>query len=350
MAEDERQETQRLAHDRWWAARSLDPTGHLEWTFPAFMYRALALQPEAGPEDIRGLDLVYEPLETWDDVVTALTIRNTLLDAGEPETWAPHVALGVQLFDGAYRAPAGRLPLPRDGEPFRGRHLIGYLDLAGPEQLGFVNSWGNWGDNGAGYISRAYFELYVDAIWLTRPSFLGPSPAMEGRLREQSWSAGRPGLPTPQEVASSWCSVPNRIFSKHVDVAGVTYEVSGRSTYALRGDGQPLQIVALREGDQVVGRLHVHHDGASRVSTIEELFVRPDHRRRGLGSLLEDVARDLAVRRNARALGIWLHEADAEGDSTVRAEDFARARGYAWDAEHKRRRPNICAIGRKSIL
>lgn len=349
MPHDERAEAHLMARGLWRAARSLDPTGRLEWTFPSFLYRALALQPDAGPEQIRGLDLVYEQLETWDDIATVLLIRDALLDVGERENWVPHVSLGVQLFDGAYRAAAGRLPLPEDDEPFRGRHFVGYLDLDGPEQLRFLNSWGDWGDDGAGYISRAYFERYVDAVWLTRPSFLGPSPAMETQLREQSWRAGRPGLPTVNEIVSTWSASPNRIFAKEVDIGGTTYDVRGRSTYALRSAGQPLQIIDLRLGDDVLGRLHVHHDGASGVTTIEELFVRPDHRRRGLGSFLDEVARDLALRRNARILEIWLHEADAEGESTSRAEEFASRNGYAWDAMFRRTRPNIHGIGRKAI-
>jgi hypothetical protein len=44
----------------WRAARGLGGEPHLEWTFPLFAFRALALE-EVGAEGFRGLDIFYRP-------------------------------------------------------------------------------------------------------------------------------------------------------------------------------------------------------------------------------------------------------------------------------------------------
>lgn len=333
----------------WAAARGLDPTGYLEWTFPLFLHRALALQQEHGPETPRGLDIVYEPLATWDDVFFVLRLRDALLNAENAALSVPEVSLGLEVFDGVFRAPQGRLALPARDEPFRGRHAVGFLDIWSDDELRFLNSWGSWGDDGAGYISRSYFEHHVDAAWVTRASWFGPSPAMETELRATAWRAGRPGRVEFGDVLKHW-KTGNRPFGKEVRLRGVDYSVKCRSTYSLRGEMQRLQMADVRCDERVVGRLHLRHDLVRNRTFVEELFVSPADRRRGIAMLLiEDIATELARRQGAQQMQLWLHEADADDDGAQSARAFADRLGFQWH-DTAMRRPNILGIAERAIL
>ncbi len=65
----------------WHAARSLGGEPG-EWTFSLFAFRALALEDEGGPDRMRGIDLFYEPLKTWNDVEYALRDSLALAEGG----------------------------------------------------------------------------------------------------------------------------------------------------------------------------------------------------------------------------------------------------------------------------
>lgn len=98
------------------AARRLSRENR-EWSFVLFAHRAIALG-EVQVERLNGLDLCYEPLSTWDEVVTVLNLRRALLDADIPPEMTMEVTVGMEVFDSIFRASAGRLPLPSSGSRF----------------------------------------------------------------------------------------------------------------------------------------------------------------------------------------------------------------------------------------
>jgi GNAT superfamily N-acetyltransferase len=328
---------------RWSAARELDPTGEFEWTFPLFALRAVALRAEVGPDENRGLDVVYEPVHEWSDLQFILGLRDALYSTGHSDNMVPQAQLGLELFDGAYSAPLGKLVLPAKDEKFRGRHSVGTLDIFGPGTLRFQNSWGgSWGDGGAGYLSKAYFNRHCDSIWVSRAAWLGPSAAMDRAAR----AASADGRPNAAHVVTLW-HTPNRAAAKEIDCRGATLHVRLRSLNSISGEMGGLQVLDVRSHNTILGRCHVRHLARHR-TIVEEMFVRPTHRLRGVGSALEGLAVDLARRAGSHRLEAYLHEADATADGTEAAERFACARGYVL-GNSVMRRPNVRKIGTKVL-
>lgn len=219
-------------HEFWTAARRLGGELHLEYTFAEFVLRTLALEPEAGPYEPRGLDLSYEQLQHWDDVVGVLSVNDQLTAGGVPEGWQYIVSVGMRFFDSGYRARDGRLPLPAADDPFRGRHSVGVLGVSDEGELAFANSWGRkWGDDGIGYISRLYFEEHVDSVLVTRLAWLGPSGEMDRDMARRAWTAGRPGRALPRDFVESW-STGNRRQAKEVTIDGETFDLLKRVSFS----------------------------------------------------------------------------------------------------------------------
>jgi len=329
------------------AARRLSRENR-EWSFVLFAHRAIALG-EVQVERLNGLDLCYEPLSTWDEVVTVLNLRRALLDADIPPEMTMEVTVGMEVFDSIFRASAGRLPLPSSGEPFRGRHSVAVEAVSDRAELVFPNSWGSsWGDDGTGYLPRAYFERHVDSVWVSRPAWVGWSPAVDAELKRLGWLRGRPQRPTLSDITDAWVT-PNLEQVKQTEIAGAEHSVHRRAAFSTREDAPALDLLELqREDGTVVGRAHVLHPRSGATSILEELFVHPDERRQGYGLSLHDVAVELAIQRGRSWFELLLHEADDTPAGRSAAVSFGSSLGYSWAATTSKR-PNVSCTGTRRI-
>lgn len=325
-----------LGRDFWLQARALnkDPKG--EWTFPLFLCRARVSQPD-------GLDFCYEHLSSWEQLTTLVKFVETLAQHGITPHNVYSVTVGIDIFDEAYYAHKGRLSLPVPGEPYRGRHAVSIVGMEDDKNIVFANSWGDtrWGDGGYGYISRAYFEKHVDLVLASRPALFGSSIALDKELKRRSWMAGRPGSVFMEDISAAWYT-PNRPRGKSVTLHNQPHDLARRTLFTF--DGEPFEITELRLNDSMVGRMHVMH--SSRESVVTELWVPPGARRQGYGTLLLEVAEDLARAKGSERMLLLGYEAD---ESHVDAAcSFAKNYDYTTTSSSLKR-PNLVAVARKTL-
>jgi GNAT superfamily N-acetyltransferase len=335
------------------AARALGDEPDLEWTFFLLLLRSFALTPEKGGR-LTGIDLHYEPLSSWEDTLEAFRVNAALLalEQVDPELLA-RITVGLELFEGAYRAEGGRLRLPMREEPFRGRHSVvvvgltdDHPDAINPE-LVFRNTWGErWGDSGLGYIGREYFEAHVDSVWLARPSWIGPSPRMEEATKQRSWQRGGGGAIEAMDLLQSWLTI-NNVLVSDVVVRGREYRLQRRVSFSARMNNPRFEVIDIRRPEgQICGRCHL--TVAGNVTRVEELFVDPAMRRQGLGSELLQRTLTRARIFRSTAVELLLHEADA-GRGLARAIAFGTSHGAEWDHRGSRR-PNVVSVGRVKVI
>lgn len=324
------------SRELWMQARALGGNPGGDWTFPLFFWRARASRPD-------GLDVCYEDLTTWEQLSALVDLNQALSELGHVASNGYSIGLGLNVFDEAYYALEGRLSLPAPDEPFRGRHVVRLIGMEDESTLVFVNSWGGtrWGRNGLGYITRAYFENHVDSVVACRSAKFGPSLAMDRELKRRSWVQGRPGIVLMDDVGAAWLT-PNRTFGKSVLLRGEMHDLTGRKLFS--ADDQPFEIVELRLGNHLVGRVHIRH--SSRESVVTEFWVPREARRKGYGSQLLRVIEEFAARHRDTRIQILLHEADETGlDASY---SFAQNRGYLISVNESKR-PNLSAIATRAL-
>ena len=194
------------------------------------------------------------------------------------------VPISIGLTKGWADPPRGRIPERRNGERTLGSHsvsLIGYNDSK--RQLKFANSWGtDWGDKGYGYVSYRTFE--------------------------RSWFEGWLFYPRPTQVPTG----PEPGFRKRA--SGV--KEFGGGTFHTR------EIVGPNE-DRIAWAFAVQ-----RIDTldVEELFVKPEHRRKGFGKAIVQLLGKLAfeVQQYPR---FWVPYPDATVKNLAIAEKLLRPLG-----------------------
>lgn len=259
--------------DLWRRARELGDNPHGQWTYPLLACRAVAAERD-------GMRRSYEHVRSWEHVTAALSLSAELDALGVPPKDTYAVNLGMEMFDGAYYAPAGKLRLPRRSEPFRGRHSVRAVAFDG-QRLVFANSWGRrWGDAGVGYIPRDYFEAHVDLVIVWRTALVGPSPALTGELTRRRWRSGDlTRSVTTADLASAW-HVPSPLITRTVRHAGDHANLTMRELTSLAH--LPMHVLELRSEAGFIGRAHLHHQGAG-ASVAEELWIAPAERRAGFG-------------------------------------------------------------------
>ena len=312
-------------NELWIRAKTIDGYPENEWTFPAFVRRAQAL-------DGFHPFLFYEEASTWDDAWRIVDYIHLLSEGGIHEELCPLISIGMKFYDSGFRALDGRLPLPSPVDPFRGRHSVmvtGGLKSQGRDSsesdlLIFRNSWGpEWGTRGYGYISREYFDVAVESVTINWPGEIGFVPnkrkALE-RLRRLS------GPRYVHAVGEAWLS-PNRCVLEMRNVLDKAHELWHWRVYSLVS-GREVVVIQLHNLIRAIGRVHVSLDDTN--ASIDELFVWPALRRRGYGRVLESFAAGLAQQEGCKRIVAHLREADAQPRQYEISRAFGSALGYTW--------------------
>lgn len=319
------------------AARALSDHPEGEWTFPLMLCRALAVEPN-------GFERAYEHLSSWHETTQLIQFMRELSSVSQVDPrHIYNISIGMTLFREAYYAPTGKLTLPTEAEPSIGRHFVQIVGQQDDYTLIFLNSWGQrWGDNGVGYLSREYFNAYVDLVIVGRPASVGPSVEMEMELRRRAWIAGQPGVATMLDVAASWYTL-NSILHETVAINGRPHTLNTRLLHTF--DDQPFEVVELRDGLSCVGRLHVIHRRIDSVTVIDECWIHPACRRTGYGSFLLQIADNLAARIGTKSIIARLHEADGSThEAQARVQSFLLQGGYEYH-KIKTTRPPLVGVG-----
>jgi GNAT superfamily N-acetyltransferase len=317
-------------HDGWRLSRQWGGYPELEWTFSIFAERIRALGGRLPA-------YFYEDVTDFEIARWLVRVGTILVSRGEPSY--PSVGLGFEYLDSAYRVPDGRLVC--DGTPYRGRHSVAAVDHTDMEEIKFINSWDppSWGDGGFGYVSREYFEQHVDDVHARWSATGGPSIVF-GRCMER---AEKLSFPREERLMKCW-STRNVFWKQEVATADQQLAMLNWTVYSI-ATGVLVDVIEIRDENEVVGRVHLYHD---EVATLRELFVRPERRREGIGSILEGTAAEWARDYGHAAIQIWLREADARERVIGAPIAFAASRGYIWE-DIKMRRPNVVKIAHRTL-
>jgi GNAT superfamily N-acetyltransferase len=317
------------------ACKQIDGYPEAEGNFPIMAQRLLTFYAYHEPQ------IFYEPISTYDDLLTASLMNGKLAEGGVPEKYYNGLSVGFSVFKSGYTAPLGKLPLPKADEVSRGEHIVG---LAGwdddGETLRFANSWGrSWGDNGYGGLTRLYLEQHMTEAWLRRYVAVGLTRMTHQRLA---------GVTNNQEFAQIWMSKNHlrRVPWQHMgsDHQLILYETLSIS-------GAPVEIIEIRNDLGLrVGWAHLHHVPIvqPRISILKELYVWPIFRRQGYATKLESCARARAVAWKSTRMQILFHEADAMPRVRSAGQSFTEQSAYSlsWG---RQTRPTIDAIAEKLL-
>jgi GNAT superfamily N-acetyltransferase len=175
----------------------------------------------------------------------------------------------------------GKIKMPNVDQPLSGAHhvlIVGYDDDV--QQLKFVNSWGSdWGEGGYGYMPYEYFTRFLQEAW-----------AIPGGGRPYLEPPGRSDVQPGGMHVLEW-GVPDAMGSQihGVEIDDLTFD-----------DHQAWAFAVARNG----------------YLDVEELFVRPEWRRRGHGAQLIRVMQGRAAMLDL-PLRFWVPHADGVGSNTL---------------------------------
>ena len=314
-------------------------------TFPLFGNRLQKLRLL-----LDGDGIFYEPIGSYDNLLELSGVNYRLLRGRAPDWALTNLMVSVRLFESAYGAALGALPLPKPGEAEQGVHqvaLCGHDDRSGG--LLFANWWGGeWGNDGGGVLSREYLERYMVEAWLGRLTGVGPTRFTLPLLRRYAAN--------PQAYANTWVSASRSLgglrlgpLKRRLRHDGAEHVVRIRETLSASDD--PVEMIELHgPSDVPLGWAHLHHPAGpgSRSSVCQEFFVWPGARRRGYGRLLEELVAERAEKRGSERLEIPFHEADDYPGGARAAKAFAKGAGYGWSWTF-RQKPNVSAVAERSL-
>jgi GNAT superfamily N-acetyltransferase len=299
----------------WWASRVLKGYGFCEERLlPYGTCRSedevprVAMSPEAYRDGYRHRAFAYQRLYSVNDVKRALA---------RPICGLPLLPLlSFRMFESIRAAPNGRVPLPGHNERSAIGHcvlVVGYDD--NDRTLKFMNSWGpGWGDKGIGYLPYEYFSRnLVTETWVFLPNELGR--ALRTFHGHTVFRDGRRER-VKAEVSSVFPPAWGRPNLWVMDLYDREYRIIGWAYCTPFVDRDVLEI--------------------------EELFVKPEHRRSGLGNDLLAEIETIAKFHVLSKMRAWIPNQDVipGRDFGVRAffsqsgftiySDRSRAKDYYW--------------------
>jgi GNAT superfamily N-acetyltransferase len=321
-----RSRTPQRPNDIWAWAKEIDGYPDKEWSYAIYNSRVIALYGVI-PQ------FFYEHLPSYEDVIRTLRRQHHLAARGIPEAFLDSVTLGLDWFDSGFYAEHGRLSTPRENDAFRGRHSVRALGLDDTgTAIAFANSWGpQWGDNGRGLLTRDYFQAHVSEAFLSRCNIVGPSASAVAR----TWELAKRTKRRPDADLLSWRTQSPMTMISHLHDNRIhtiaTFSSYSHSTKSL------VDVIELRNPVHRIGRCHLFHSSPDtpHKSTIDELFVLPNFRRRGYGSLLEEIAAKRAIGYGSRELEARVHRADDQPRMRELVNHFANQLGYVWQGEQQ---------------
>lgn len=151
-------------------------------------------------------------------------------------------------------------------------------------------------------------------------------------------------VPYPLNVFVCW-QAPNRCATTAVEKDRRIHTITRWQTITLC-TSELVDVFELRNGIEIVGRLHVKHSEQS--STITELFVRPRLRGRGYGQLLYETAVRAALENDSKTLYAWLRRGDHREPVVTGAKALAARTGFTW-SEKISILPPLIAVASKDI-
>jgi GNAT superfamily N-acetyltransferase len=191
------------------------------------------------------------------------------------------VPVSLWIHSGWSTPAGGVIPMPTEGEPLLERTHLVTLGTTDPQRrhFAFRNTWGEeWGRQGCGFLPHGYVDRYAFESWVAYPAVKveWSRVTRQPGAREGRWT-----------VRDEW----NR-------------KVYGFEIWDDAGKERRAWAFVLE------------HDGGLEV---EELYVRPEFRRQGLGRTLASRVRELAQARSL-PLRVWIPFADSRQESPDTAE------------------------------
>jgi GNAT superfamily N-acetyltransferase len=209
-----------------------------------------------------------------------------------------------QWFD----AEAGKIEMPAVDDPIIGGHQV-CIDGYSPRKQAFhfTNSWGSeWGEQGYGWMPYEYFDRFLIDAWTYRGK----------------------GASTP------W----------HSDIT-TPYIIWGIEDY--RGGFLHAQELYDHANDEVQSwSFCVERDG---FLDIEELFVRPLYRTRGLGRLLVQTILEVHAERRGLPLRAWIPHGDYQGQIAASIEKLMKYLGLTIGSSGVRWASHLATADANSI-
>lgn len=253
----------------------------------------------------------YERLRSPSELIAAMQLDSALCARSIKWVEKPILELVVKIFRSMYDAPGGVVPLPEMDESSVGDHAVRVIGSRDGRVL-FQQDWGpRWGDNGVGSFSIDYLNRYQREAWSIR-LHVGPRPEGVHDFRDLGPSNER------------WAQLHEYAWDGHGDSGFVLVhhdnqiDVLGRWLIGVSDGSAWLQCVAVMRkaegGPLIAGWMHLR--GTASGAHVEELYVWPPYRERGIGTALVGQALVYGAATSWRDLPLTWHELEA--DAVVR--------------------------------
>ena len=266
----------------------------------------------------------YEAVGRVETLLSLVAETEELGSLGLPTYMRDGYFLIFEVFESAYRAPAGDIQMPTASDRSLGLHAVHVTGQAtGGGGLEFWNSWGaGWGRRGYGSVSEEYLAKYFYEGWVVRSGRWGPTEHKRVFLCES---------PDPRESVRAWQIQNPRQGERFLKSwRAYCYESISPTRACVVECVEVRNWIGIR-----AAWIFVYHDldpgFTEPFSEITELFVWPLFRRVGLATTLERWACDRARSYGSREMRLVYNEAD-NNPSPLRTAGrmFGPARGYQW--------------------
>lgn len=236
---------------------------------------------------------LYERLYDVNDIIKTIWLNR--------ESGVPGVSICFDTFNGIYKAQNGFVPMPKFWERTHGSHSVFVFGYSFKNRfIKFVNSWGeNWGDRGSGYLSFDYIEKHLVECWASGGRY------WREKLRDDRGTT---------------------------KINGVDYELSVYP--AIVYGRQPMWVCDAYISQKIIGWTHFRFDDRAKAILLEEMFVMPDFRKRGIGKQLLKMVENIALHYMVPKIVGYIHVQDLLFPETVEAVE------RLFTPEHYRFIPN----------